>query len=370
MNTFSGKHTWWRWVPAALLMAASCVTPIEFSVPGSEPLLVVDGAITTDPGPYTVRLFKSFVVNDRYENPVPEFGARLTITDDQGLEEVLEETDKGIYETAGAMRGTIGRTYQLHIRTLDGKEYESDPETIKPSGTLDSLYYEYVSEVQVVDGREVPLRGFRMMINATGTGESDLLRWKWTGTYRVLTFPEQRTKITDRGPVPDPLPCSGYRYRDGKVTQFEFCSCCTCWVNNFPDRPVLSDEQLVSEGSFRRITIAFIPLDRRLFHEKFHIDVEQHNLSTTAFEFWRAVRDQKDGATSLFQPPNAKARSNVRPVVPGEDVLGLFTATAISRRSMFLYPSMSPDLILPIDTVKGSCLGLDPSSTTTRPAFW
>lgn len=369
-HTTPGKRNAWRWIPAALLMAASCITPIEFSVPDSDPLLVVDGAITTDAGPYTIKLFKSFVVNNRYENPVTEFGAQVTLQDDQGNEEVLSEVEKGVYQTSGQIRGTIGRSYQIQIRTREGKEYESDFETIKDPGTLDSLYYEYVSETQVVNGEEVPLRGFRMMVDATGTGASDLLRWKWTGTYRVLTFPEQHTKITDRGPVPDPLPCSGYRYRDGKLTAYEFCSCCTCWINTFPDRPILSDEQLLSDGAFKRITVAFIPLDRRLFHEKFHIEVEQHNLSLAAFEFWRAVRDQKDGATSLFQPPNGKARSNIHPVIPGEEVLGLFSATAVSRKTMFLFPSMSPDLILPIDTVKGSCLALDKSSTTVRPAFW
>jgi len=359
-----------RWVPAAFLLAVSCISPIDFAVPDTGALLVVDGGITTDQGPYTVRLFKSFVVNDRYENPVAEFGAQLRLSDDEGNEEVFSETEKGVYSTGGAIRGTIGKAYTLHIRTLDGKEYESTPEPIKAPGTLDSLYYEYVSETQVIDGQQVPLRGFRIRIDASGSSDRNLLRWKWTGTYRVLTFPEQRTKITDRGPVPDPLPCSGYRYRDGKLTAYEACSCCTCWLNNYPDRPILSDEQFVSDGSFKGIAVAFVPLDRRLFHEKFHIEVEQQNLSDQAYEFWRAVRDQKDGATSLFQPPNARARSNLRCLTSDVDVLGYFSATAVSKKSLFLFPAMAPDLVLPIDTVKGSCLAIDKSATTQRPSFW
>lgn len=359
-----------RWIPAAFLLAASCITPIDFAVPDTGALLVVDGDITTEPGPYTVRLFKSFVVNDRYENPVPEFGAQLKISDDQGNEESFRETEKGVYRTSGTIRGAIGNSYTLHIRTLDGKEYESAPESIKEAGTLDSLYYEYVSETQVVNGQPVPLRGFRIRINATGVAERNLLRWKWTGTYRILTFPEQHTKISDRGPYPDPLPCSGYRYRDGKLTSYEACSCCTCWLNTYPDRPILSDEQFVSEGSFKGIAVAFVPLDRRFFHEKFHIEVEQHNLSEQAYEFWRAVRDQKDGATSLFQPPNARAISNIRCLTSEEDVLGYFSATAVSKKSLFLFPAMAPDQVLPIDTVKGSCLAIDKSATNQRPSFW
>jgi len=361
---------WWRWLPVIFLVAAACITPIEFAVPETDPLLVVDGSITTEPGPYQLKLFKSFVVNDRYENPVPEFGATVTLYDDLGNSEVFDEVAKGEYQTSGSIRGTTGRSYYITIRTLEGKEYESDPETIRDPGTLDSLYYEYVSEVQIVNGKEQPFRGFRIYVDGKGSPEANLLRWKWTGTYRILTFPEQHTRITDRGPVPDPLPCSGYRYRDGAITQFEFCSCCTCWLNTYPDRPILSDEQFVSGNEYRKVAVAFVPLDRRLFHEKFHISVEQLSMSQVSYDFWKSVRDQKDGATSLFQPPNAKARSNVRAITPGEEVLGLFTASGVKRRSLFLYPYMSPDLILPIDTIKGSCLKVDPTATTARPDFW
>lgn len=358
-----------RWMPVALLLAASCITPIDFEVPGSGSLLVVDGSITNRPGPYTVKLFKSFVIDNRYENPVAEFGAKVTLFDDQGNSEELTETDKGIYKTKGLVNGQLGRAYHITIRTREGKEYFSEPEKIEDPGQLDSLYFDYVSETRIENGVEVPYRGFRMFVDAAGSKEENLIRWRWTGTYEILTFPELHVKITDRGPVADPLPCSGYKVGDNGLIKTGPCLCCTCWINMYQDRPLLSDEQFINAGDFRRVPLAFIPLDRRLFYNKFHFEVEQLSLSRTAYEFWKAVRDQRDGSASLFQPPNAKARGNIRSK-DGEEVLGLFSVGGVSIRSLFLNQSFAPDKVLPIDTIKGSCLKVDPTSTINRPEFW
>ena len=178
-----------RLVPALVILAASCITPIEFKVPGSVPLLVVDGMITNDPGPYTVRLFKSFVINDRYENPVSEFGAEVVLHDTEGNQENLIEVERGVYRTQGVMQGQVGKSYYITIKTIDGSRYESAPETIQPPGSLEDLTYKYRSDIEVIEGQEIPVRGFDIFIDGKAAGDSRLLRWKLTGTYKILTFP-------------------------------------------------------------------------------------------------------------------------------------------------------------------------------------
>ncbi|MEY3405401.1 MAG: hypothetical protein RL161_831 [Bacteroidota bacterium] len=363
-----------RIIPALMILAVSCISPIEFKVPGSLPLLVVDGMITNDPGPYTVKLFKSFVIDDRYENPVTEFGAEVILHDDDGNQEAFVEVDRGVYQTRGVMQGQVGKSYYITIKTVDGKQYESEPETIQPAGQLNELKYSYISKIEVINGQEVPLRGFQIYVDGEAAGDARLLRWKMTGTYKILTFPELKTRITDRGTFPDPLPCSGYRVTErvgtNGIEQIGPCVCCTCWLNTFSERPVLSDDRFTQGQNFDDILVGFVPLDRRLFYEKFHVEVEQLSLNQNTYEFWQAVRDQKDGATSLFQPPNALARGNIKALTPDEEVLGLFSASGVSKRTLFLFPGFAPDLVLPIDTIRGSCLKVDPSATTNRPDFW
>ena len=359
-----------RLVPALVILAASCITPIEFKVPGSVPLLVVDGMITNDPGPYTVRLFKSFVINDRYENPVSEFGAEVVLHDTEGNQENLIEVERGVYRTQGVMQGQVGKSYYITIKTIDGSRYESAPETIQPPGSLEDLTYKYRSDIEVIEGQEIPVRGFDIFIDGKAAGDSRLLRWKLTGTYKILTFPELKTRITDRGTFPDPLPCSGYKVGENGIEQFGPCVCCTCWLNTFSDTPILSDDRYTIGQDFKDILVGFVPLDRRLFFEKFHAEVQQLSLNQNTYEFWRAVRDQKSGATSLFQPPNALARGNIKAINPGEEVLGIFSACGVSRKSVFLYPAYADEKVLPIDTIRGSCLKVDPSATLNRPDFW
>ena len=360
-----------RWLPVVMIAAISCITPIEFKVPDSEPLLVVDGMITNEPGPYTVKLFKSFVINDRYENPVTEFGAEVILHDSDGNQESLAEVDRGVYRTGGIIQGIIGKSYYITIKTLDGGRYESEPETILPPGTLEDLSYRYRSGIEVINGNQVPVRGFDIFIDGSAESDARLLRWKMTGTYKILTFPELKTRITDRGTFPDPLPCSGYQIDDdGGVEKVGPCVCCTCWVNTVSDFPVLSDDRFTGGQEFNDILVDFVPLDRRLFYEKFHAEVSQLSLNKTTYEFWKAVRDQKNGATSLFQPPNALARGNVRSLNSDQQVLGIFSACGVSKRSLFLYPGDADEKVLPIDTIRGSCLKVDPSSTLNRPDFW
>lgn len=363
-----------KWIPALAILAASCITPIEFKVPGSVPLLVVDGMITNDPGPYTVKLFKSFVIDDRYENPVSEFGAEVVLHDSDGNQESFSEVDRGIYRTNGLMRGQIGKSYYITIKTIDGSKYESEPEIILPPGSLEDLTYQYRSDIEVTNGQEVPLRGFDIFIDGKAEGDARLLRWKLTGTYKILTFPELKTKITDRGTFPDPLPCSGYRVTENVgqngVEKVGPCVCCTCWLNTFSEIPILSDDRYTAGQDFEDIQVGFVPLDRRLFYDKYYAEVQQLSLNQNTYEFWRAVRDQKNGATSLFQPPNALARGNIKASTPGEEVLGIFSACGVSRKSVFLYSSFAPEKVLPIDTIRGSCLKVDASATLNRPDFW
>ena len=56
----------------------------------------------------------------------------MVLFDDSGLQEDLKEISQGVYQTSGVIRGRIGGVYRLYIRLLDGREYESIPDTLHP----------------------------------------------------------------------------------------------------------------------------------------------------------------------------------------------------------------------------------------------
>ena len=87
--------------------------------------LVVDGAITNEPGPYKIIITESSPINN-YEHKPVEY-CTVTISDDEGQSEILNEIEPGVYLTdKDGIQGKVGNSYQLSIETLDGNEYISD----------------------------------------------------------------------------------------------------------------------------------------------------------------------------------------------------------------------------------------------------
>jgi Domain of unknown function (DUF4249) len=84
-----------------LLLTGSCIDRINIEVPDSySSQLVVDGVITDEPGPYTVKLTKSVRVEKfLLLSQKTVSGAVVTISDNVGNSEVLAEKELGIYRT-------------------------------------------------------------------------------------------------------------------------------------------------------------------------------------------------------------------------------------------------------------------------------
>ena len=74
-----------------VLFSNSCIDEYWPELDKYENLLVVDGYISNEPGPYEVKLSLSSKVDQLTTNPVPN--ATVIIMDDQGVSEVLTETE-------------------------------------------------------------------------------------------------------------------------------------------------------------------------------------------------------------------------------------------------------------------------------------
>ena len=113
---------------------------------------------------------------------------------------------------------------------------------------------------------------------------------------------------------------------------------------------------------------------------KIHVEVRQLSLTKRSFLFFKAIRDQQSAVNSLFQPISGRIPINFNQLSGEEEpVQGLFYATAISSKSLYLTRDEVPDLsLLPsLDVAPGaqridaiSCLDLFPGASATKPAFW
>jgi hypothetical protein len=363
----------------AIILIAACVDDINFKVPPPQSQTVIEGMISDSPGPYTVKISTALHLDSdtTYHRPVQH--AKIKLLDDQGHVEEFTETKPGTYITGGNIRGQVGHSYHIRLEMPDGNIFESEPDTIQPVGSIDSIRHKFETKTVEKNFGLVQADVFNIYVDSHAAGQDDpgehFVRWRYTGTYKVQTNPELHAILLQGSTwLKDPLICSGYvvepGFGGGILVQKEECTCCTCWVKQFESKPQLSDVQLVNDNEFRNIKVAEVPVNQATFFDKFFVNVEQMSLTRKTFDFFRMIRAQKEGASSLFQPPSGEIRGNIKPVNSNAAVIGIFWATSISSKSIFIQKSDVPYNIAPIYFVPIACYDYYPHASINKPDLW
>lgn len=120
------------------LLFISCEKVINVDLNTTDPKLVVEANITDQPGPYAVKLSRS--VNYYESNVFPAVtDAIVSISDNAGNKEILQQTSGGFYRTS-KLQGVSGRTYVLNV-AWNGKIYTATS-TMPNKVLIDSVLYQ------------------------------------------------------------------------------------------------------------------------------------------------------------------------------------------------------------------------------------
>lgn len=378
-----------KYIPYLCIVLASCTDEINLSSTESTKTLVVDGEISDQEGPYTVKISysKDFFDDDLTSLKNQVSNAEVRIEDDKGNFEILQEIEVGVYQTSiNGLRGQVGNSYKLIINLENGSQYESFPSTILPNSGIKELKTEYIQK-QVLNSNSIELLtdGIDVSVipNEMSTS-SEYYRWRWAGTYEIETFPQLRMKTVLREQfehnadeqltidIADPIPCSGFiaitpsgAIAPTAVVSATPCTCCICWVTEYSTQVKVSSTVIQSP----RILLNFIENGESRFITKYHLNVQQLSISKEERAFWEIVeQQQQDG--SIFSTANAAVPSNIFNTFDNsENVLGFFSAVSISERNTVLtFDDLQRDPVV-IDSLKTDCTGL-PNSTNQIPDFW
>ena len=358
------------------LLLTACVERIYFDVPLAQFQTVVEGFISDSLGPYTVKVSKGLNLDGDFSIPVPVQKAKIKLYDDQGGVEAFAEISPGVYMTNGLIQGQIGHSYHITLETPDGNVFASEPEVIYPVGEIEDIRFEFDARTIVEDFGEVQADVFNIFVDAVaGDRDENFIRWRFTGTYKVISNPELHMVYNPPyTPYKDPRPCSGYVLLGGPgggiLEKRSDCTCCTCWVNHFEDAPQLSHMQLISGSQFKNVKVGEVPITNNTFHEKYMLEVEQMSLTRKAFEFFKLIRSQKEGASSIFHPPSGEIKGNLIPVNNSENVIGFFWATSIKSKFTFIQRSDIPYPVTPIEFVAEDCRLRWANSSNIEPKNW
>lgn len=356
--------------PLLFLLTDACIDPIEVGVVSQKPKLVVDGLVTNDPGPYRVKLFYSRDANISSKDAVPVRDASVFIIEDGSIVRPLTLVSDGIYETDDGWQAQTGKSYAVRIITGDLKTYGSQPQVLLPPGAIDSIYTKFESNgIALLDDGSLLQDAVDVSIDARAGTETAYLRWRFIGIYHAHTYPQFRLRGFPGGMViPDPPPCSGYINYFDELIRVGECTCCDCWPIEYNNSVLLSSAQLTRGAAFKNAFITKIPVTPLRMINRYRVEIEQLSVSEEIYNFWKLVKIQQESAGSIFQPTAVKVRGNIFPEDGDEEVLGIFAVSGITRKSVFIEPSLIPYTII-ADTLVSECKQSFPNATD-KPSYW
>ena len=122
-----------------LLTLSSCEQVIDYDLKRTDSKLVIEGLVTDQPGPYTVRITNTQGYLVQGANAGVS-GAAVFITDSQGHTDTLRDMGSGNYQTT-TLQGTVGNTYTLKA-IVNGETYTAQS-LLRSVAAIDSLTFAY-----------------------------------------------------------------------------------------------------------------------------------------------------------------------------------------------------------------------------------
>jgi hypothetical protein len=295
----------------------SCIKKVDVETRNEPSILVVEGAVTTDTVPYTVKLTYSGSVGSS-ENLPDQFiekNAVVTISDDLGNSHSLVYRGEGIYETTDpAFIGKVGRSYQVNVQLQSGKKYVSIPEKIKPPVPVSQVNTQHINKFNF----DYPTY-LNISVDTKDPAQEENY-YRWTFYNWVL----RQTKGVSCG-----FGCIMYEY------------CYQKFVD--PELHLLSDAA-INGNDIRNQLVGHCYI---YTYGNPLIDIGQQSLSREAYQFWKAYQDQQSRTGSILDPLPASIKGNVRNGADSTDyALGYFSAYSITHKKAVLVPfSITPYLL-------------------------
>ncbi|MCF0051263.1 DUF4249 domain-containing protein [Dyadobacter chenwenxiniae] len=290
---------------ASLIFLSGCEDVIDLETETGPQQLVVDGWVTNQPGPQTIKLnWSAGYFNNGPATPV--LGAEVTVTDDKGKVFKFEDlAGNGQYiwgKTNTDTLGRIGRTYALQIKN-QSDIYTASSE-LKRVPTVDSIVYR--KEKLPFEPDKGPKEGYVAQFYARDfVGEGDTYWIKPLVNGKPATEKAVNISIAYDAAFGAGAPSDGL-------------------IFILPIRESLTVDSLYSAGA--------------------SVGVELHSISNETFEFLKQIREQAANG-GLFAVPNSNIKSNVKNSNPnGMKALGFFSASAVSRKQTIIDPEKArPD---------------------------
>lgn len=300
------------------ILINSCIEPYFPEIPeGRGSILVVDGLISNEAGPYRVRISKSIALNSEATSYPAVTNLAPIIEVQNGPEVSLLETEPGIYETS-AVIGQVGSKYRLKF-VYEGDRIQSDWAELKSAAIIDSLFYQL--ETKDTRDKDVSLTGLQFYLNSSGTdADSPYSRYEWIETWQLgVTYPSNFDYIGNDAIVPTTDP----RH--------------TCYKTVNSVGITLSNTINYGQNKVTRFPIGFITGESERFLIKYSLQAKLFALTEEEYLYWSFIEQLNTQGASLYDIQPGNIPGNLTNLDnPDSPVLGYFSASGVSSKRVFV----------------------------------
>jgi hypothetical protein len=324
------------------LITNSCIEPIVGTLGDYKDLLVVDGQITNEDGSYEISLLHT-VSNIDQEAVVVE-GAVVLVEDDQGNAYSFVENLPGKYiSNASQFTGKVGRTYELYIKTKEGKEYRSEPCLLNVPSKIDSVYF--LPEEFWAEYEEVRQTGIGIYINGSSVNkDNNYLRWSYDENWKFKV----------------PYPSNQIVYDDDMVVRVDEKNV-YCWKSDFSKNIIIHSFQNQIDQNIVAKKLLLIPSgETDKLTIRYSVLVKQYSISKKEYEFWNQLKQSTEDIGDIFGKQPFSINSNLKNINdPKEPVLGYFQVAGVSSKRIYINREEVEKIGIPINNLYDDC-SVDP----------
>jgi hypothetical protein len=299
-----------RFISTLLIMVSviACIDQVNLPIRTEEPRLVVEGQLTNEAPPYTIRLTYTGKyggengqnINDQYVQQ-----AQVTLADDQGRSVNFLSVGQGMYRTRDTtFRGQIGRTYSLSITLTNGKRYVTKPERMPAVPVIDSISAKLIK----TGNMSKPYAAVYSANTADPASEKNYYRWTGYGYTTRLSIG---------------VPCS--------LGSPNLCNY-RCWTLVSTDVVNLYSDEAINGNPLRGrevLQLSVYAVGPQL------VEIQQYGMTQTNYQFWKLYQQQNARTGSIFDPLPAPVTGNVvNADDPTDQARGYFAVTSVTRKRL------------------------------------
>ena len=303
-------------IACILLISTSCKELYTPEIENGKMPLVVDGCITDEAKPYSIKLSKALPYDNNYNtneyNNINEYksvsNAMVTVSDDCGHTYKFTEFDyNGVYMSdPSEFVGVPGRSYTLFIKTADNQEYRSAPQLLLPNDFNVKVDAEFGTKDELVDDGS----GTFYKKNVDGV---NLLYTIKNNEDTFIRFRFDHKLYAE--------------YVEGKVQ---------CWAKLLnSDNINITYNYGTSTNDIEKHNVCFMP------HIKFDIasgdtkvvfklitKIIQYRLNSDTYQFYKNNYTILAATGKIFDPISSKVKGNVTCISDNSEALGFFEASS------------------------------------------